>query len=387
MGTRAESLVNQPCTLGFRHIYAGVLQDIFQIIGIQIVDQNNQQILFIPPSQIQRLELGTYQATIPGNYLPTPGTYRDIWSLIPVPAASVRILSFDINVVLQSSQPTVTFPGSLQCSLADLDACMLKTKYLWPVWSALANGYYLPDNVLQFHIDNGITFVQRQLGIPLQQIRVLTFPYSDSQTPANPVLGVDYDEEGDLVQWSAVESLQWSSVRLPHTGIIRVRGLRGIYGGRTVYRIPTDWVDRNELKMGLLRVRPTTTGSIANIVDNSGRFLDVTLLESIGANFVPGFWAVDYDYGQPNSKFPREICDVIMKKASIILLDQLGMAISKGLGGRSASVDGLSSSINYVANAERSMFGALARRYEDDLAPENLLDMRRYYKGPSVFIL
>jgi hypothetical protein len=100
---------------------------------------------------------------------------------------------------------------------------------------------------------------------------------------------------------------------------------------------------------------------------------------------VPGFWAVDYVYGQEDDEIPREICDVIMKRAACLILDQIGMEISRGIANRSASVDGLSSSVSLLANVERSMFGSLAARYEQDLTEENLLSMRRHYRGPSVF--
>jgi len=386
MGNRSESLVGQSVNLGLRHIYSGVLTDAYQILGVRILNAQYQQIGFIPGASVQHLDLGTYQVTAPGSLFTGPGLYHDVWELVPVSGASQRNLTFDINVVTVASQQVPNFSALLSCTLADLDACLLKKNYLWPVWQVLANGYYLSDSVLQWAIDTGITYMQRQLGIPLRHVRVLTKPYADDQTPVNPVKGVDYEEDGQLIQWSAIESQWWSSVRLPRTGIIRVRSIRGIYGGKTVYRIPNDWIINNELRMGVIRIRPTTAGALNNIVDSSGRFLDVTLLEALGNNFVPGFWAVDYDYGQENGELPKEICDVIMKKAAVTILDQLGMSISKGLASRAASVDGLSTSVGFVASAERSMFGALSARYEQELDAVNLTEMRKYYKGPSVFI-
>jgi hypothetical protein len=128
-------------------------------------------------------------------------------------------------------------------------------------------------------------------------------------------------------------------------------------------------------------------GAVAGgIIDYSGRFLDVTLLESIGANFVPGFWAVDAVIGNSDS-FPREIYDLIMKKASCDILEQLSAAITKGLASRSASVDGLSSSIGFVANAEIGMFGALKMQYSQTLAQDNINEMRKFYKGFKVVIV
>jgi len=229
--------------------------------------------------------------------------------------------------------------------------------------------------------------MERRINQKLRHTRVLTKPYADYQTPPNPQLGTDYDEDGDLIQWSAIESHHWSTIRLPRTNIIKVTGVRGVYQGRTVYRIPLDWIEGNYLRNGFIRIRPTTTGTINTLVDNSGQFLDVTLLESIGNQFVPGFWAVDYEYGFKNGYLAKEICDAIMKKAAIGLLDQIGMSITKGLASKSASADGLSSSIGLVANAEKSLFGSLVTRYESDLQDLNLDDMKRKYKGPSVFIL
>lgn len=386
MGTRDGSLVGDSVTLGLRHLYNGVLTDAYQIVGVQILDPEYHPIGFIPGSSVTHLDIGTYTVVAPGNLFQRQGTFHDVWQVIPVQGATQRSLTFDIDVLNVLSPPAPNFDSLLSCRLADLDACRLKKNYLWPVWTTLSNGWYLSDMLLQHHIDVAMTWAQRVLGIPLRQMKVLTKPFGIGQTPANPVKGVDYQEDGSLIQWSSQNSEAWSSIRLPHSGIVRVLSVRGVYGGRTVYNIPDEWVQGNELKNGYVRIRPTTAGSINQIVDNSGQFLDVTLLESIGKTFVPGFWAIDYIYGQEGDSFPEEICDLIMKKAAIILLDQLGMAISRGIQSRSAQVDGLGSSIGLLASAERTQFGALARRYEEELSDKNLLGMRQHYKTPSVFL-
>ncbi len=386
-GTREQSLVNQEILLGFRNLYNGVLADVDSFTSIQILNQNAVVVHTINPAAIQRLETGVYQALAPASIFTTPGTYQDSWKYTAVALGLLVTTTFNINVYVVPPAPQANFgPGGvLDCTLSELDACMLKSRYLWPVWSVIANGYYLPDFILQSHIDSAISWARRQLGIPLTHVRVRTQPFG-SNMGATPVFGTDYEEEGRLIQWDAVDSMVWSSIRLPHTGILKVHSLRGVYGGRVVYNIPQSWVDRNELSQGHLRIRPTTVGAITSLISNDGQFLDVSLLEATGSNIVPGFWAVDYDYGQEGGRIAKEICDLIMKKSAVLLLDQIGMAISRGLSGRSAGVDGLSSSINYVANAEKSMFGALATRYEQDLNPENIMEMRRYYKGISVFI-
>lgn len=402
-GTRDEVLVNCGIEIGFRHFFNGILMNADQVFDVRIFDPDTFQVVHvIPAAQILNPDIGVYTAVIPANVLSKPGLWRDSWQVQSVPGATIRNFTFTINVVvIPTAQSPVSLDTITSCTVEDMDACLMKQRYLWPVWSVLSNGYYLPDDTLQYYIDTNISWMQRHLGVPLRATRVRTRPFADQDVPVNIIgpggnptppspanlqVGVDFDEEGRLIQWDQPDSQNWSTIRLPHTNIIRVLGVRGVYGGRNVYRIPNDWVDRNELKMGFVRIRPTVTGSIANIVDGSGRFLDVTLLESIGMNFVPGFWAVDYDYGFTSGQIPKEICDIVMKKAAVLLLDQLGQAITKGLSSRAASVDGLSSSIGFVANAERTLFGALARRYEEEIAAENLLDIRKYYKGPSVFI-
>lgn len=409
IGTREQTIVNGQAVIGFRHFYDGVLVNPDELISVSLLDPLNYTVKYVVPSgDIQNPEPGVYTATIPENVLNQIGLWRDQWRVRSVTAATERTFQFTVNVVQQLTQlQSPTLDSITSCSIDDLSACAMKKYFLWPVWGVLSNGYYLQDAVLQYHIDNAISWLERHVGVPLGLKRVRTRPYSDEtlgfgslqispggnpipppspSNPGDPVLGVDFEEEGQLIQWNQTDSEHWSTIRLPHTNVIRILGVRGVYGGRTVYRIPDAWVERNQLSMGFVRIRPTTTGSIANIVDGSGRFLDVTLLESIGMSSVPGFWAVDYDYGFDGGKVPRDLCQVIMKKAAVLLLDQLGQAITKGLSGRSASVDGLSSSTNFVANSERTLFGALARRYEEELDAENLTDLRRYYKGPSVFI-
>ena len=386
MGTRNETLVGDSCIIGFRHFFSGTLTNVEKFYNITILDRNGLPVYTVLPADIIQTDLGTYEALIPSSVFTAVGNYMDVWNFLPSTGSSDRSLRFMINCVTVARALDPNLPAVLNCRLEHLTSCMLKTKYLWPVWSVLQN-YELQDGLLQHHIDVGISWMERQLGIRLRHTRVLTRPYADDQTPPNPQLGVDYDEDGDLLQWSSVSSSQWSQVRLPHTNILRILGIRGVYQGRTVYRIPTEWVDGNQIANGFVRIRPTTTGTINSLVDNSGKFLDVTLLEALGNQIVPGFWAVDYEYGFANGYIAKEICDVIMKKASIVLLDQIGQGISRGISSRSASADGLGSSIGFVANAERSIFGALCASYEREITEENIMDMKRAYKGPMMVIL
>lgn len=382
VGTRTNCIINQACGIGIRNIYNGVLQDIYQLNYVQIQNPQGQVILTIPPEDVLHPELGVYETLIPAGILTYQGVWHDVWNFQPVPTSAVVNRRFNIEVSVVEPAPAFDYRFAVSCSLDDLSACVLKKYFLWPVWQVLSNGYYLPDQVLQYNIDAAMSWVTRVIGVPLKLTRVATPPFT---SPLQ--YNVDYDEEGRLIPWTAPNAAAWSSFRLPHTNIVRLRAIRGVYGGKTIYNIPYEWFAGNELGQGWVYIRPTSAGNIAQIVDNNGQFLDVTLLESIGNISVPGFWAVDYDYGfNKDMRIPKEICDIIFKKAAVNLLAELGQAIGRGLTGKSASVDGLSSSLNFVANAERTIFSALATQYAEDLREENLVNMRRYYKGMSVFI-
>lgn len=383
MGTRTETLINESVTLGFRHTFNGTLMDAYSVSEVRIYNPLGTLVSTI--TSITHNGLGSYQVVAPGSLFTQPGHYRDVWVVQPTSTSSTRAFDFDINVVTALSPANVNFDDILEgCTLSELDACKLKKFYLFPVATALQN-YYLPDSVLQYHIDNAMAWMSRTLGIPLRQKRVLTAPYGDGwATP--PVKGVDYDEDGDLQQWSIVSG-QWANVRVPHSGLISVSGLRGVYGGNVVYHIPLSWIDRNFFSQGFVRVRPTTAGIINTLIDSSGNFLETTLLEALGQQTVPGFWAIDYTYGQKDNKFSREICALILKKAATLLLAQLGMVITRGIQSKSASVDGLSGNISFIANAERSIFGSLQATYEAEFSPDNLLELRRYHKGPVTYFI
>ena len=393
MANRSQVIVGTDVVLGFRHFFNGVLSDAFNIVDVTLFSPSLNTIAVIPGTSVIRTAVGTYEVVADSAFFPSAGTYRDVWRIVSEQGGPTLSFAFPINYVT-SIPPSPLLPSGktnfknvLNCKLDDLNACEMNNHYLWPVRQTLLNGYTLPDELLQHHIDVSITYIQRALNMPLRRIRVLTRPFSVDQTPANPELGVDFEEEGELLQWSAAESTSWSDIRLPQTGILRVNNVRGVFGGRTVYKIPFDWIDRNEFKMGYVRIRPTTTGTINNIVDNSGQFLDVTLLEALGNNTVPGFWAIDYEYGSEGDQIPKEICDSIMKNAATTILEQISTSIYKGIGSRSASVDGLTSSINYVVTAEAGIFGALAKRYREEVSEEHLATLRRYYKGPMVYII
>jgi len=386
MGNRFETLIGQDLVAGFRHLYSGTIMDVHDMQEVRILDSNLNTIHVIPGTSVTRTGLGTYEAVIPGSVLNTPGTYYDVWRFQPLSTSAVRNLRFSINVVTHESAAQPDFNTLLNCTLGDLSACMLKRMYLWPVRSSIAN-YYLPDDLLQHHIDSAISHFQLMLSLPLRQIRVMTKPFNPD-LPGAPQAGIDYDELGSLLQYSVIEGKdRWSSFRLPHSQIVRINSVRGVYNNRVVYYIPIEWVDGNEFSNGWVRIRPTTAGVSRYLLDETGRFLEWMLFESVGTTTVPGFWAVDYTYGPKDGTIPKALCDTIMKRASIHILDQLGMEITRGIGTRSAGVDGLSSSLSYMASADRSMFGSLVARYEQDLSEEHMMNLRRKLKGPTIFIM
>ncbi|MGZ3772952.1 MAG: hypothetical protein ACXVCY_04200 [Pseudobdellovibrionaceae bacterium] len=382
MNSRNATLVGEALTLGYRNLVSGVLKDAQNIISVRILDYALQVIYEVPAANIFHDDFGMYRAEIPAGVLSKVGSFTEQWQVAQIDNSQTTT-QFTIEVTNTREPEKQDFAKILSITLADLSPYILKKNYLWPVLDLLSN-YNLSDRSIQNTIDVMTSQASRRLGMPLRQVRVITRPFNPKKPI--PIKGVDYDEEGKLVPWSAVGSDSWFSFSLPRQDIIRVRSIRGVIGDRAVYEIPDAWVDRNELQTGYVRIRATSLGVATAIIDPQGMILDPGLFGVNGSNTVPGFWAVDFDYGSVNDEIPLEVGDAILKMAAVRVLEQLSMAITQGIGSRSASVDGTSSSVGYLANTERGMFSALASNYQSDLQFVDWNEMKKAYKGLSVFI-
>ena len=133
MGTRAESLVTEAASLTYRNMPGGVLMDAFEIVAVLILNPDYQQVATIPGSAVTRTDLGAYSVSAPGNLFSVPGVFHDVWQVRQVDGGGLTSYTYDINVVNAASPSATNFSAVLNVTLENLDACMLKQKYLWPV--------------------------------------------------------------------------------------------------------------------------------------------------------------------------------------------------------------------------------------------------------------
>ena len=180
------------------------------------------------------------------------------------------------------------------------------------------------------------------------------------------------DMEADIIKEDLVENpydyeaiqyfYHWGFLQLREYPIIDVTRMAFIYPtGQHIIDFPNQWIKVYHRK-GQLQLVPTA-GTIDQVmIGQGGQWLP--LMSGRLPQNVPQLVYVDYVAGF--LKPPETYKDMVAKIACIELLRIVGDAIVKGIGSSSASIDGLSQSVSYVATPTTVFFQARINEYKED---------------------
>jgi hypothetical protein len=267
-----------------------------------------------------------------------------------------------------------------------LDPDLWLQRYAWPIIDSMKALWIasqaktafeaIPKDVIRWHLRSALSELELQIGVPMG-IRVVKGEPVDSGL----VQGRDYDQVRPRLPFMTSEARRsWNKVDLP-AGVISVQRVRAFFFNSLIWSISA--ADDNEEfihlqwpEQGTLRLTPTNS---VGLVLNADALLSLYQTLAGYGRVVPNVWSVDYtmgptdQLGQPGM-IETVLADWVGAKAGILLLNQAGVAQTKGLSSTSIGFDGFSRSVSLQASAMYGINSCLEKVYQDKL---NGLDIKR----------
>jgi len=261
----------------------------------------------------------------------------------------------------------------------DLTPGYLRRHYLFGIVLKDSYGEFFSDNLIQGLIDDNIVDLEQKAGVKLTSIKVYTPPDEDNLEP-DMILGTNYDELGEALDWSWEYAKQWGHLVLRKNNVTKINRIRTIWNKKAIWTVPSDWIKFRQ-RASMINIVPTIAGSLSNIYTNDPGVVLVGQMLSFGmAKTYPRYWAIDFEYGIAN--IPRNAADFICLKAAMIVLEQFATAFNPGISSRSISLGSIfTESQTYTASAMYSLMSAQIETYRKRLSEINENDLCRQLKG------
>lgn len=264
--------------------------------------------------------------------------------------------------------PTTTGQGSRSADViapvqaeAVLSVAELKEAYLFGINVRGLDGAEPPDTFFETHIRNATAWAERELEIAI--------------TPK-----VFDDEQHD---YHLNEYKVFAFVQLNHYPIIEVTKFQARYPTDVlIFDFPLDWVKTYPLH-GHVHLVPQV-GTISQVIlGQGGTYLPLIYNQ---LTYLPNLWHATYAAGFKDGQTPRDIVDLIAKKAAIDVLHIAGEII-RGVGvvSESLGIDGLSQSVS-TTKGQGNIFAHRIKFYKDEI-DQNVRSLREYWKGIRMQVL
>lgn len=256
--------------------------------------------------------------------------------------------------------PTTTGQGSRSADVLAqatpvLTVAELKDNYLFGIAVRGLDGVEPPESFFAFHIANATAWAERELELSI--------------TPK-----VFTDEQHD---YHLNDYRVFAFIQLNHWPLIEVTGVAARYPTDVlIYDFPLAWVKSYPLH-GHIHLVPTA-GTISQVIfSNGGSFIPLIYQQ---LSYLPNLWHVTYAAGFKDGLCPKDIADLIAKKAAIDVLHIAGEII-RGVGvvSESLGIDGLSQSVS-TTKGQGNLFAHRIKIYQDEIK-ENVRSLREFWKG------
>lgn len=235
-------------------------------------------------------------------------------------------------------------------------------------------GQNIPDESLQFFINNAVSMLEHYLDISIMPVRNF----------------VEYKD------YRITDYADWGYYQLNNYPVLNVSLIQMVYfrdengAPQIVQTIPNNWV-RLQAHDGLIRLIPNAKFPAQLQISQTGSYFP----EILRSQFVPHLWQITYDYGFDPGCMPALLNEAIGLLAAIQALMIGGhLILGAGIAATSLSIDGLSQSIQTTQSAEYSGYGAVIKDFgnklfgkgaDDPFAMMNIL--KNYYKGANFNII
>lgn len=241
----------------------------------------------------------------------------------------------------------------------------------------------IPNDVIRWHLRAALSEMELKLGVPMGVQVCKADPLDDDNKKWR-----DYDRVVARTPYTRCDAENWFRLDLPPS-VISVERVRAYYFGTKIWEISnaqgnTDLIRLQWARQGIAHILPVNLQSLL-VLGGSG---DYGIWQTLHAHSspVPDFWAVDYTTGPIANdgtvgQVEAVIANWVACAAGILLLDMMGMAVSKGLTGTSVSMDGVSRSVSLGTSAMYGLNSSLERLYDEALKRIDIKALRTAKRG------
>jgi hypothetical protein len=231
----------------------------------------------------------------------------------------------------------------------------LKDVYLTGVNLTDDDNIPYPDIVFGWGIRSAIDWLEKILGISIRK---------------KTIVGEKYD-------YYRRDYQEWVGIQLRTRPVISVSQVQVMWPSNTVaMTFDPSWLHWRD--SGQLNIVPTAGTLSQVLLTVGGSFLPFI---AVGRDWVPDIFSIDYVAGFDEGEVPMLIRDVIGMRASFAPLNLAGDLIGgPGIASSSASMDGLSQSINTTSSPENAGYSGRLRLYSREM-PDMIKQLRRTYQG------
>lgn len=268
------------------------------------------------------------------------------------------------------------------------------------------DGSAMPDENIQFYIDNAYNEVERRLSVFLAPTKIVCNPEKRGIA--------DFDLAEQPYDYNYRQYRHWGFLQLRQYPIVSVERVALVLpNDKEVVVFDPDWI-KVYPKVGQISIVPYAGSPTVMAVAGAAGTAFPFLTGQFSRNFPQAIW-VDYTAGvgeyrevtDPDTQetttelfIPTDINEVIAKMAAIDVLGIAGDAILAGIASIGTSVDGLSENFSTTASATNATYGARILQLRSEVnaffgeqtskAGEhqaNAGGARSYYKGFTMHVL
>lgn len=240
-----------------------------------------------------------------------------------------------------------------------LTADDIRYTYLWGTDFKATNGASFTDAQIEFYIDESVQSIARELNIDITKRRYRTEPIQRGL-----VKGDDYDAEEALYDYRQSKIERYGFIKTRHRPILDVKSIDLLTSLNKTNLLGKVVIDKTKgvIKLMDRPIQFHMNPTFANIDTAIAPYGRDTLRTHL-------FYAIDYDAGFENSdEVPKDLRQIIAKKAAISLLNIIGDGLMSGFSSSSLSMDGVSESFSSTQSATSAYFGARIKEYKDDVS-------------------
>ena len=246
-----------------------------------------------------------------------------------------------------NTQYIMTDQSTINYMLVTVDSSLLPTSN--KTENILITEMMMNDEMIHERIRDSIRTVESKLGFPIE-------PYIYTTLPATP--GYADDHMGQMrqeVHWDRIgrpvdyrvsgNANNWPGFRFPQQWCLKIHRLVGYFGVNKLVEVDGDWYNNTVDRISSF---VTLVPSIRSFVSWTV-FANPMLSPFYMRNDLPSFWNYTATFGLPDLEQNERavVLELVARVATSAILTEAGRAYQGGVGGESASRDGLSSSLSY----------------------------------------